>query len=214
MENHFWWRPGWAPKRPYLTWHVLPDSDLWEPVREVQDRLSTIDHLAVIPSNRLHITGPGVGFEDEIPIERVSRVVETARQSLSGVHPFVVEVDEPVAGRGGVFITLRSAEFAHLRSALRAAMRAAGIEPPGRDDEPYRPHLTIAYATGPASRRATAARLGERPWPSPLLQVGAVHLLALRMVPPCYDWEVVALVPLGEHESQPRSALTARIRHE
>lgn len=206
MADHFWWRPGWRPERAYLTWHVLPTPDAAAQLRAVQARLADVDHLAVVPPHRLHITGPGVGFLDTVPAEQVHRIVDEVAQRLATVAPFTAELGAPRVGAGGVALRVVAPDLVHLRRLLREAMRAAGLEPPGSDDEPYRPHVTVAYATGPASRRTTAERLDAAEWPSPVTPVDAAHLLALRMVPPGYDWDVVARVPLGPRPPGARSA--------
>lgn len=68
---------------------------------------------------------------------------------------------------------------------------------PGNDDEDYRPHVTLAYATGegptaPAHDALSALWSGAVP-----LRVTHWTLLALRMAPPTYEWDVVARLPLG-----------------
>jgi len=196
LENHFWWRPGWRPGRAYLTWHVLPGSriaDALAPARAVVER---IDHLAAVPPARLHITGPGVGFLDEVG-PRADAVVRAARDQLVRVPRFEAVLGEPVVGRHGVAVPVTSGPWLDLRRQVRDAVRAAGLTPPGADDEPYWPHLSLAYATGPADRRAITAALSHARSPAGrTVIVAAVTLLALRMEPPGYDWEQVAQVEL------------------
>lgn len=75
-------------------------------------------------------------------------------------------------------------------------MRAVGLDPPGADDEPYEPHVSIAYATGVGSRRAVTERLGTPP-EAPALVVTAAHLLALRMEPAGSNEQHIALGSTG-----------------
>ena len=197
MRTHFWWRPGWAPDRPYLTWHVLPDADLIAQVGALQDRLAGIGNLAVVAPDRLHVTGPGVGFADTLPSDRVAAMVAAAGRALAGLPAFASRVGGPAVADAAVYLPVDATHLTGVRHALRDAMRTAGLEPPGADDARYRPHLTLAYATGPGSRREVAERLAGVPWSGADCRVGAAHLLALRMTPPTYDWRVRAVVPLG-----------------
>lgn len=197
MRTHFWWRPGWALDRPYLTWHVLPDADVIAQVEDLRDRLAGIGNLAVVAPERLHVTGPGVGFADTVPPDRVTAMVAVAGRALAGIPVFTARVGKPAVADSAVYLPVDAAQLTGVRRALREAVRTAGLEPPGADDERYRPHLTLAYATGPGSRREVAERLAGVPWSGAACHVGSVHLLALRMTPPTYDWEVRAVVPLG-----------------
>lgn len=196
MRSHFWWRPGWAPGRAYLTWHVLPDPGVVEHVGVLQERIADVGNLALVPAARLHITGPGVGFVDAVPADRAAAMVEAARAAATRTQPFTARVHDPYFGSEGVYLPIDAPQLSELRDLLRAAMRTAGIDPPGSDDEPYFPHVSIAYATGSGSRGAVAERIGTPPEP-PELVVTAAHLLALRMEPAGYDWEVLATAPLG-----------------
>lgn len=189
-------RPGWVPGRAYLTWHVLPSSEVIAYTEAVQEHLAG---LAAVPSRRLHITGPGVGFADELPLEQVRDLVDHARVRLAALPAFPCAIGAAVVGTGGVYFPATANEFSDLRAALREAMRSVGIDPPGSDEEVYAPHVSVAYATGPASRSEAASRLSAADeLPRPTLAVHAVSLLALRMVPPGYDWTECATVLLDD----------------
>lgn len=199
MVNHFWWRPGWAPGRGYLTWHVLPNPEVIAYANAILERLAGFDQLAAVPARRLHVTGPGVGFADTFPPEQISAMVDRARVRLAALPAFSCSIGKAVAGAGGVHLPTTTDAFADLRGTLREAMRTVGIDPPGADDEAYAPHVTVAYATGPASRREVASRLSAAAdVPRPTLRVRAAHLLELRMVPPGYDWTERANVALEQ----------------
>lgn len=197
MVSHFWWRPGWAPDRPYLTWHVLPDPDLVARVHALRTFLTGFGHLAVVEPERLHATGPGVGFEDALDPGAVETMVAAAARSVASLAPFTADVGAPDVGRTGVALPVDGARLTSLRHTLRAAVRTAGLVPPGADHEAYRPHVTLAYASGPGSRSEVASRVATVPWAGARLRVTSVHLLALRMLPAAYDWEVRGVVRLG-----------------
>lgn len=197
MEDHFWWRPGWRPERAYLTWHVLPDPSVGAALVPFRAALADVDHLSVVAPGRLHLTGPGVGFVDEVPAHRVEALVDEARRCLLRLPSFVAPLGAPVVGSNAVVMPAKESALTELRLALRDTIRAAGVEPPGADDEPYRPHLTLAYATGPAVRREVDAALSRVESEPPDVEVGVATLLALRMQPPGYEWTEVARVALG-----------------
>lgn len=197
MDDHFWWRPGWRPDRAYLTWHVLPAPSVGAALLSSRAALADVGHLSVVPPRRLHVTGPGVGFVDEVPASRVEALVDAARRRMLRLPPFVAPLGAPVVGSNAVVMPAEASALTGLRLALRDTIRAAGLEPPGADDEPYRPHLTLAYATGPADRRQVHAALSRVQSERPVVEVTAVTLLALRMQPPGYEWTEVARVALG-----------------
>lgn len=214
MRSHFWWRPGWAPGRAYLTFHVLPGPAVLPAVRSAQARLRAVGNLSLVAPHRLHVTGPGVGFADSVPAEQVGALLDAAGTALTSVEPFAAPIGPPEVADGSVYLPLSEPRLAAIRAVLREAMRSAGIEPPGDDDEPYRPHLSIAYATGPGSQDRVRTALAGLVWAEPAVAVGAVHLLALRMGTLDYEWDVVACLPLGPDDGAPAPAVGAPVSGE
>ena len=207
LMDHFWWRPGWRPGRDYLTWHVLPDATVARSLAPRRDALRRVEHLAVVRPDRLHVTGPGVGFVDDVGPSAVAGLASAARARLAHVPPFVAQLGDVIIGGNAVLVPVEDTRLALARSALREAVRDVGLEPPGDDDETYRPHLTLAYATGPARRSVITDALADvGPAEPQALAVRAFTLLALRMQPPGYQWTEIARVELGS--GSPRHATT------
>lgn len=162
--------------------------------------MNGLPNFAPVADDVLHLTGPGVGFADELDPQAVTSMVDEVGEALCARPPFQVRLSNPwVAGTGvglGVAPSDR-APLTSLRLQTRRAIARAGVPVPGDDGEDYRPHVTLAYTTGvgptaPAHRALAAVWREDIP-----LRICHWTLLALRMTPPTYEWDVVARLPLG-----------------
>lgn len=202
-SDHFWWRPGWQPGRSYLTWHVVVGDDpgAVAALAPLRDALHGLDHLAPVPDRRLHVTGPGVGFTDTVGQEERTAMVAGVRAALAGTTPLRVHLDSPWVAEQAVGVSADVAgrrSLTDLRDRIEQAMTGVGLQAPGlQDQEAYRPHVSLAYSTGPAPTLPAHAAL-EAAWAGAVpLHVHRVSLLALQMEPPGYTWDVMAQVDLG-----------------
>ncbi|WP_308436999.1 hypothetical protein [Streptomyces finlayi] len=51
MRNHWWWRPGWATGRRFLTWHLTfaGQDDVHRLAAQYRDALKDVEGLSLIP---------------------------------------------------------------------------------------------------------------------------------------------------------------------
>lgn len=200
--SHFWWRPGWRPGRSYLTWHIVVADDPRAAFQlaVLRDTLLGLPNYAPVADTVLHLTGPGVGFADQIDPVAQSSMVDAVAAVVAGQAPCTIPLANPWVSDTGVGLGVAPADrqpLTSLRLETRRAIARAGVAVPGNDDEDYRPHVTLAYATGegptaPARDALSALWSGAVP-----LRVSHWTLLALRMAPPTYEWDVVARLPLA-----------------
>lgn len=200
--DHFWWRPGWAPGRSYLTWHVVVSDDpaAVTQIGRLRDSLRGLSSYQPVEDEVLHLTGPGVGFADDIPQSAREAVTGRVRLACAKLAPVVVQLNRPWVAPSGIGVTaddVGTAWLAELRLLVRRETAAAGLDVPGDDDEDYRPHVTLAYGTGKGSTAAAHGAL-SRVWTGgATLRVSGLTLLGLRMAPPRYEWDVIARVALA-----------------
>lgn len=189
---------GWRPGRAYLTWHVLvTDPAPFAPWREL---VGTFPAHAVVAPEGLHLTLQGVGFADEVTGPALDAAVTAVRRRVEGLPAFGLALPRVHVGRGGTSLAADPADGdgpRTLRRLVRDGLRDAGLVPPGDDDEVLHPHVSLAYATGAVPRGPLEELVVAGRPPVPVLDVDAVTLLALRMDPPRYVWDVVAVAPLG-----------------
>ncbi|MGI5204947.1 2'-5' RNA ligase family protein [Spirillospora sp. CA-108201] len=187
------------PGRRMLLWHILVDGqpEVGGLVRLYQEKLAGVGGLDLIPAEWLHMTTQIVGFEDEIPRERVEALVAGVGRRLGAVAPIEVEVGRLWVHGEGVALGIRPERgLDPVRQAMRrAAAETAGVHP--LDGEAgWTPHVSVAYsnADGPAAPIVEA--LDQRPGPVPL-RVARVHLVAQVRDGHLYRWEPLAEVALG-----------------
>lgn len=151
--SHFWWRPGWSPGRSYLTWHVVVADDQRATARLalLRDGLYGLPNYAPVADAVLHLTGPGVGFADEVGPDARSSMIDDLAAVVAGQPPCLVPLTNPWVSITGVGLGVEPGDrepLTLLRRETRRAVARVGVPVPGDDDEDYRPHVTLAYTTG------------------------------------------------------------------
>nr|KEP24053.1 hypothetical protein DA06_24215 [Georgenia sp. SUBG003] len=199
MQDHFS-RTDRRAGRVDLTWHVLVDDP--EVVRALapwREPLVGFAHLAPVADGGLHLTVQGVAFLDTLPPDAAGRVTSSVRERLRDLAPVTVELTAPEVVRDSVVVGVRDdSGLQELRTAVRAGIADAGLDVHGDDD--WWPHVSLAYATAEGSgepvREALSAVAGGHA-EAPVLTVRKVSLLAQRMEPPAYLWDVLDAADLA-----------------
>lgn len=199
MRDHFA-RTDLRAGQVELTWHVLVEAP--EVVRTLarwRDALAGVEHLAPVADGGLHLTVQGVGLLDALPPDAPARVATAVRERLRGSGPVTAELTGPEVVEEGVVVGVRDdTALQQLRAAVRTGIADAGLEVPGGDD--WWPHVSLAYSTGDATGEAVRealATVAEGPSEPAVLTVERVTLLAQRMEPPAYVWDVLDAAELG-----------------
>ncbi|PFG39291.1 2'-5' RNA ligase [Georgenia soli] len=199
MRDHFA-RTDLRAGQAELTWHLLiEDPEVVRTLARWRGSLAGAEHLAPVADEGLHLTMQVVGLLDALPADAPARVASAVRDRLRGLGPVTVELTRPEVVEDGVVVGVRDdTALQQLRAAIRAGVADAGLEISDGDD--WWPHVTLAYstteATGESTREALAVA-AEDPAGPPALTVQRVSLLAQRMEPPTYVWDVLDAVELS-----------------
>ena len=199
MRDHFA-RTDLRAGQVQLIWHVLlDDAEVVRALARWRDALAGAEHLAPVADERLHLTVQGVGLLDALPPDAPARVATAVRGRVRGLGPVTVELTGPEVVEDGVVVGVRDdTALQQLRAAIRAGIADAGLATEGSDD--WWPHVTLAYATAEATgeeARDTLAAVSDGEAEPPVLIVQRVSLLAQRMEPPAYVWDVLDAAELG-----------------
>lgn len=151
-RDHWWWRPGWAPGRRMITFHLTMEHA--PAVRELasaaREALAPFDALDLVPERGLHLTMTGVGFADELTdaqVQQISERVFTAwqQQTARPVPPRLEFGELFVAHESAMLLAEPSPWLAELSQAQRDAVdEIVGPQSWGM----FWPHLSVAYCNG------------------------------------------------------------------
>ncbi|MFE9575316.1 2'-5' RNA ligase family protein [Nocardia sp. NPDC006044] len=202
-RDHWWWRPGWKMGRSFYTWHVTFDdnSPAGQLVARFAPTLARIPTMSPVSRAGLHITVQGIGFTDEVAEPDVKRISDTTTERLSRIEPFDTSIGPPVVDEETIGMPIANHEgFQQIRDELQLATADVwGADNVPERDERFRPHLTLAYSTGPASMTAIRQTLVHDTLIDTTVneRVAAVSLIALNRDHRRYEWQEVTKVPLG-----------------
>ncbi len=202
-RDHWWWRPGWRPGRSFYTWHVTFAQS--SPVRDLVARfapvLEQIPTMQPVPREGLHVTLQGVGFTDEVARTDVQQIVAAAATYLRLREPLDAMFGPPAADRETVGLPVTVPGLAQVRADLQRAIGDVwGPQNVPERDDPFGPHLSVAYSTGERSI-AELQQLIRRTHLDEVLvkdRISAVSLIELNRDNHRYEWVEVASVPLGQ----------------
>jgi len=164
MRSFFEAMAPWPQNEGSLHLYVLPDEATRERLRTAQEALAGIDHLPLMPPAYLHFTLQRLSQFDDLPQAELSRLAEHLTTQIDGLGRFAMHLGGPTLHETAIEITAApSDEWDALVAAVRRGLGNAfpddGLLPP-----PHAPHLSLAYATGPASDElVTEALIGLAP---------------------------------------------------
>jgi 2'-5' RNA ligase len=201
LRDHWWWRPGWRVGTRFFGWHVTVDGQigLHRLVDSYQAALASIDGLDPIPRQWLHLTLQGVGFVQDVPLERLSAMVKRTQARLAGVGPVVVQFHKSVIRPEGIALPPTPVEPVQ---DIRAVVRAAIADVAGPDGVPeaadgYQPHVSVAYVNRdmPATDVLRAIQ-GIDADPVDVV-IAAVSLIEMHRDRRMNEWRTIADVRIG-----------------
>jgi hypothetical protein len=157
--------------------------------------------LELVPRDRVCLPLLRIGAVDDLAPAELPEIEHRARQWAGEQMQFRVNVGPPQLGPGGVRLSVTPwSDLARTRRELRVTTRqVVGLRGPWlRELVPYRPHVPIAYATGPTPAADLRARLAGMPIHRPItLRVRRLTLLRLTRGPAGPAWYTVADMALG-----------------
>lgn len=202
LQDHWWWRPGWKVGTRFYAWHITVDDQpgLHELVDIYQAELAVVPGLDLIPREWLHLTMQGVGFVEDVPVERLDAILEAARNRLGKIDPVVAHFERPVVTAEAVIMPPNPLEpFDQLRTAVRSAIGdVVGPDAVTENADDYRPHVSLAYfnAERPAHFAVQAvSRVEGAPAET---TIRAVSLIEMHRDNRMYEWRTIESVALGK----------------
>ena len=195
MENHWWQRPGRAPGRELCHWHMLfhDQPEVRNLAAQAQERLQGLPGLDMVPARWLHLTTYVVGFVDELPASGVEAMVAEARRLLAAVAPIPVRLGRIYYFTQAVTLAVEpAAALDRVLEAVRAATSSAGCDR-SRTQDPWLPHVSVAYSNRSGPAAPIIAALGRR-LPEIEVSFRSVSLVAQTQVGRSWQWRPVAEV--------------------
>ena len=192
LRDHWQWRPDWAVDRAYLLWYLtFVEAELEARIHTVQQALTDVPALDLVPPSWLHVTLDDVGFVDELLPAVVDDVIAAARVGLRDVELPSLRLG-PIATTASAVVLL--AEPADELSRLRDRLRAATIAVLGTralaELQNFRPHVSLAYASRAVARESLEARLSATQADPIVVPTAQVTLAAVTRRDHHYQWTV------------------------
>lgn len=202
LRDHWWIRPDRPPGRDVLTWHLTFDDApaLHGLVAGYQGVLGP--PVRPVPLPWLHATFQNAGFVDELTPSAVHAVTRAVRAEVAGVAGFPLTFHRPhVFSEAVVLLAEPEDAVAELLAAVRRGIAAAlGTVPCAPRKDPFRPHVSVAYASGGADTAPFVAALDRvRAAPVTVPVTAVTFLRQQRLLAPHwhYRWTVRAAAPLA-----------------
>ncbi|WP_454299796.1 hypothetical protein [Salana multivorans] len=190
-RSHWWWRPGWGPETRYLTFHLTFGSEpaLAEASRACAGVLASLDTMAPVPVDGLHLTMTGVGFAADISAETLAalsvRVLDDAAARADGGPPLVL--DTLFLGMEAIMLTGPCPDWLAMlkREQERAVEDLVGA--PG-EWSGFWPHTSLAYFSGVVDEDTLVSGLGGVGLDDVVVTRPTLSLLELRREDHLYTW--------------------------
>jgi 2'-5' RNA ligase len=199
LVDHWYWRPGHRPGRPFYTWHLTFEDqhDLHRLVSQYQTALRALPFLDLVPVEWLHITMQGVGFTDEVPRDDLAALVDAIRHRLEGLLAPTLVFQRVTVRPEALALYPSPAESVHrIRSTIREAMLGAQTGHVRERETGYQPHLSIAYVNTSSAPTQASAQLAEVRAEPATAVISNVSLIALQRHGRLYRWQTVQSIPL------------------
>jgi 2'-5' RNA ligase len=201
LRNHWYWRPGHRPDRPFYTFHLTFTGrhDLHRLVTDYQHALRDVSGLDPVPIPWLHITMQGIGFVDEVSEADRDAIIEAARRRLATIPALALSFHHATIRPEAIALYPHPAEPVHtIRTAIRHAI--ADIWGTNHIPEPvtgYQPHLSIAYANTYTDAAAAAETITALTTDPVQLILTSAFCIALQRTNHTYHWNTHTTVLLA-----------------
>ncbi|MGH3795171.1 MAG: 2'-5' RNA ligase family protein [Pseudonocardiaceae bacterium] len=201
LRNHWYWRPGHRPGRPFYTWHLTFERqyDLHRLVTEYQDTLADVPGLDPVPIPWLHITMQGIGFTDQVSDTDRNAIIEATRRRLAEIPAPTLTFHHATIRPEAIALHPHPAQPVHT---IRSHIRNAIADVWGTDHIPepatgYQPHLSIAYANKNAEPLPAADAIAALSTDPAQLILTSASCIALTRINHTYHWDTHATAHLA-----------------
>jgi 2'-5' RNA ligase len=199
LRDHWWLRPGWAPDSRMLAWHLTFEGEnaLHGLAQEVQRALGGFDVLDPVPPEWLHLSLATFGATTDVTDDCIRQAINAAHEHISVLGSLQLAFTRTVVFAESVVLCPDdSPGLRTLRSALQDSVRQVRGSGAPVDPDAFAPHVSVAYASGPAAGTDVAAALASAGLPD----VGYVHptltLVEMHRDGRLYRWRPVSAFPL------------------
>jgi 2'-5' RNA ligase len=199
MADRWRGRPTLAPGQGQLYWHVLlgDHPQVRALASEAHRRLADLPGLDLTPHRWLHLTTFMVGLSDEITAMQRDAMVTEAGRRLAGVQPVTVSLARVLYHPEAIALAVRPADvLTPLLEAVQAATRDATRRDGSLADQPWTPHVTVAYSSAVQPAAPIIAALG-RELPPCEVTIRSISLVNQDGPEYLWNWHPIAEVHLG-----------------
>jgi len=199
LRDHWWWRPGWEPGSRHLQWCLTFEGarDLHRLAERVQRSVAGIDALEPVPMPWLHLTLAGFGEVDAITEDCVRRVINAAHHRLADAPRVDLTFSRVSVYAESVVL---APDPSSSLEAVQAVLEESGRHVLGQDAPgitvPFAPHVSVAYAIGPAAGDSVVDALQALREVEPVQAAPTLSLVEVERDGRSYTWRLVSAFPL------------------
>ncbi|MGO1385045.1 MAG: 2'-5' RNA ligase family protein [Arachnia sp.] len=198
MKNFFSRMEPWRKPEGSLHLYALPDEDERERLFTVQEALSGIDGLPLMPPAYLHCTVTRLAqFDEDVTQVQYTQLGDALQELCTQLSPFSLDFGAPRAGEDAVGCWAAESRSwdALVEGCRRTVFATWGLEPHA---PPVAPHLSLAYARASVDTDLVTARLTAAQ-PLGAVRVQTLHLVSVTVRPErgTFDFTELANWDLG-----------------
>jgi 2'-5' RNA ligase len=197
MANRWESRNESKPGQGTLYWHILfRDQPRAQALASAaQERLTQFSGLHFPPQQWLHMTMLVVGLSEDFTAAETGQMVTCARESLAELSPITITLGKVFYHPEAIALGMRpqGALDPVLNAVWQATCEAVG-KARVMADQPWNPHVTVAYSTAVQPAGPIIAALG-RELPSCETTISGVNLVVQEGAERLWDWRLIADIP-------------------
>jgi 2'-5' RNA ligase len=199
LRDHWWLRPGWAPDTTMLAWHLTFEGEdaLHRAAVDAQRALAGIEVLDPVPPEWLHLSLVTFGARADVTDDCVRQAINAAHEHTSALESLELAFTRTVVLAESVVLSPDDSPGLHsLRSALQESVRQVRGAGAPADPAGFVPHVSVAYANGPARGSDVVTALQSAALPDVHSVRPTLTLADMRRDGRLYRWHPVSAFPL------------------
>ena len=199
LRDHWWTRPGWPRGTGMLAWHLTFEGEtaLHRLALDAQRAVAGFAALDPVPPEWLHLSLATFGTTTDVTDDCIRQAINAAHQQLTALDPLELSFSRTVVFAESVVLRPDdSPALDGLRTSLQESVRqvrgdAAPLEPAA-----FVPHVSVAYANGPASGTEVVESLASAGLPDARAVHPTLTLVEMHRDDRLYYWRPVSAFPL------------------